>query len=133
MKDKILVFDGVCVLCNRWVQFVLRHDEHHQYKFAAMQSGPGRAMLLEHGIDPDDPISFLLLDGDNGYTNTDALIRVLNSFRGRWRWMAAILRLTPRFIRDPLYRWFARNRYRLFGRPDRCLVPPSDLSDRFLS
>ena len=66
MADSIIVFDGVCVLCSRWVGFVLRRDRQGQYKFAAMQTPIGRDLLIAHGIDPDDPLSFLLLEGAAG-------------------------------------------------------------------
>lgn len=132
MTDKILVFDGVCVLCSRWVNFVLRRDRRLQYKFAAMQTCSGRELLIQHGIDPDDPMSFLLLDGAVGYTDTDAIIRVLRSFGGGWTGVALLMRAVPRFVRDPLYRWIARHRYRLFGQRDACLVPTQGIAARFL-
>jgi predicted DCC family thiol-disulfide oxidoreductase YuxK len=131
MADSIIVFDGVCVLCSHWVGFVLRRDRRGQYKFAAMQTPIGRSLLVEHGIDPDDPLSFLLLEGGAHYTNTDAIVRILRSFRS-WRVVAALLSIVPRFIRDPLYRWVARRRYRLFGRREACVVPTADIADRFL-
>ena len=132
MSHSILVFDGVCVLCSHWVSFVLRHDRHALYQFAAMQTSTGRKLLIEHGLDPEDPRSFLLLDQGRSYTDTDAIVRVLRSFGGRWKMVSALLAIVPRFIRDPLYRWTARNRYRLFGRHDVCIVPSAQSSDRFL-
>lgn len=132
MSHSIVVFDGVCVLCSHWVSFVLRHDRHRLYKFAAMQTSTGRELLIEHGLDPEDPRSFLLLDQGRSYTDTDAIVRVLRSFGGRWKIVSALLAVVPRFIRDPLYRWTARNRYRLFGRHDVCIVPSAQSSDRFL-
>jgi predicted DCC family thiol-disulfide oxidoreductase YuxK len=133
MSDSILVFDGVCVLCSRWVEFVLRHDRHALYKFAAMQTPTGRKILVDHGIDPDDPVSFLLLERGRGYTDTDGIVRVLRSFGGAWRGLAALIRIVPGFLRDPLYRWLARNRYRLFGRHDSCMIPRPQIADRFLT
>ena len=132
MAASIIVFDGVCMLCSRWVDFVLRRDPQGRYKFAAMQSPSGRALLIEHGIDPDDPLSFLLLDGNKGYTDTAAIVRILRSFGAGWKLVAALVSIVPRFIRDPLYRWIARNRYRMFGRRDTCRVPTADSADRFL-
>ena len=132
MADRIIVFDGVCVLCSRWVDFVLHRDSHARYKFAAMQTASGRALLIEHGIDPDDPLSFLLLEGQKGYTDTDAIVRILRSFGPAWRFVALLLSIVPRFIRDPLYRWIARHRYRMFGRRSACRVPTADVADRFL-
>jgi len=132
MANSIIVFDGVCVVCSRWVDFVLRRDLQGRYKFAAMQTASGRALLLQHGIDPDDPLSFLLLEGDKGYTDTEAIVRVLRSFGPLWRFVAALVSIVPRFIRDPVYRWIARHRYRMFGRRSSCRIPTADIADRFL-
>jgi len=132
MADRIIVFDGVCVLCSRWVDFVLRRDRHARYKFAAMQTASGRDLLIQHGIDPDDPLSLLLLEGKQGYTDTDAIVRILRSFGSGWKLVASLVAVVPRFIRDPLYRWIARHRYRMFGRRAACRVPTADIADRFL-
>jgi predicted DCC family thiol-disulfide oxidoreductase YuxK len=132
VSDRIVVFDGVCVLCSHWVGFVLRHDRHGLYKFAAMQTTIGRKLLAEHGLDPDDPTSFLLFEQGRSYTDTDAIVRVLKSFGGAWKIASALIAFVPRFMRDPMYRWTARNRYRLFGRHDLCIVPTAHSADRFL-
>jgi predicted DCC family thiol-disulfide oxidoreductase YuxK len=132
MADSVIVFDGVCMLCSRWVDFVLRRDLYGRYKFAAMQTASGRALLIEHGIDPDDPLSFLLLEDRKGYTDTDAIVRILRSFGPGWKFIALLVSIVPRFVRDPLYRWIARNRYRTFGRRAACRVPTADIADRFL-
>ena len=132
MSPSILVFDGVCVLCSHWVGFVLRHDRHDRYQFAAMQTATGRELLVNNGLDPDDPKSFLLFEDGRSYTDTDAIVRVLRSFGGRWKVAATLLALVPRFIRDPSYRWVARNRYRLFGKHDVCIVPSAPGAHRFL-
>lgn len=132
MPDSVIVFDGVCVLCSRWVGFVVRRDRRGQYKFAAMQTPSGRNLLVAHGIDPDDPLSFLLLEGDAAYTDTDAIVRILRSLGSGWRVAAVLLSIVPRFISDPLYRWVARRRYRLFGRREACVVPTADIADRFV-
>ena len=132
MAASIIVFDGVCVLCSRWVDFVLRRDPDGRYKFAAMQTASGRELLIAHGIDPNDPLSFLLLEGGRGYTDTAAIVRILRSFGRGWRFVASVVALVPRFIRDPLYRWVARHRYRMFGRRAACRVPTADIADRFL-
>ncbi len=132
MAASVIVFDGVCMLCSRWVDFVLRRDPHGRYKFAAMQTASGRALLIEHGIDPDDPLSFLLLEDRKGYTDTDAIVRILRSLGPGWKFIALLVSIVPRFVRDPLYRWLARNRYRMFGRRAACRVPTADIADRFL-
>lgn len=127
----VIVFDGVCVLCSGWVRFLLRHDHRRRYRFAAMQSGAGRALLERRGLDPDDPASFLLVDGDRTWTDSEAIRRVLAGLGGPWR-VAHALALVPRVLRDPLYRVLARNRYRLFGQRPQCLLPPVGQRDRFL-
>ena len=127
----IIVFDGVCALCNGWVDFLLARDRRRHYRFAAMQSPAGRRLLASHGLDVDDPASFLLLDGEGAHTDTDAIVRVLGGLGGAWR-VAAVGRLLPRALRDRLYRLVARNRYRLFGRRDTCRLPDPDQRGRFI-
>lgn len=127
----IIVFDGVCVLCNGWVQFLLKHDREARYRFAAMQGETGRALLQQHGLDPDDPLSFLLVEDSIAHTDSDAILRVVTSLGGMWR-IFAVLGWVPSSLRDPLYRLIARNRYRWFGQRDHCLVPSVDQRLRFL-
>ena len=131
-----IVFDGVCVLCNGWVRFLLRHDRAGRYRFAAMQSDAGRALLSAHGLDADDPASFLLLEHGAGgsaraSTDTDAIRRVLAGLGGGWR-LAHAMALVPRPLRDAGYRVLARNRYRWFGRHAACMLPAPGRQDRFL-
>jgi len=128
----VIVFDGVCVLCSRWVDFILRHDRAGRFRLAAMQGQHGRALLVAHGLSPDDPVSFLLVDQGQGYSDTAAIARVLQQLGGRWRWAGAALRAMPQALRDPAYRWIARNRYRLFGRRDQCRLPEPEQAWRFI-
>lgn len=129
--EAVIVFDGVCVLCNGWVRFLLRHDRRRRFRFAAMQGEAGRRLLAGHGLDPDDPVSFLLLEARGVRTDSDAIIEVLNALGGPWR-AASALRLLPRGLRDSGYRALARNRYRWFGRRNSCLLPAANEADRFL-
>lgn len=127
----VIVFDGVCALCSRWVGFLLRFDRQGRYRFAAMQGANGRALLATHGLDPDDPLSFLLVEQGRAYTDSDAILRVLAGLGGLWR-LATIARWLPRAARDRSYRWLARNRYRWFGRHDACYLPAPEQQGRFL-
>lgn len=137
----VIVFDGVCVLCNGWVRFLLRHDRRERYRFAAMQGDSGRSLLVANGLDPDDPVSFLLIEYDRVEsgsrvsprvsTDTDAMRRVLMGLGGVWR-IAGLSALLPRRLRDPLYRFVARNRYRWFGRHDACPMPDPKQAHRFV-
>jgi predicted DCC family thiol-disulfide oxidoreductase YuxK len=127
----IIVFDGDCALCSGWVRFLLRHDRDARYRFAAMQTPSGRALLVAHGLDPDDPSSFLLLDGDRAWIDTDAIRRVVTGLGGAWR-VAHALAWIPKPLRDRIYRLVARNRYRWFGRNATCFVPAPEQRGRFL-
>ncbi|MGA6181028.1 thiol-disulfide oxidoreductase DCC family protein [Stenotrophomonas sp. NPDC077421] len=128
----VIVFDGVCALCSRWVRFLLRVDRQERYRFAAMQGTHGRVLLRQHGLDPDDPLSFLLLEDGRAWTDTDAIVRVLVGLGGPWR-LAVVLRAVPRRLRDRAYRALARNRYRWFGRQDSCFLPSAEQARRFLA
>lgn len=127
----IVVFDGVCALCSGWVRFLLRHDRRAGFRFAAMQDTVGHDLLVAHGIDPDDPVSFLLVDGDAAWHDSDGVIEVLRRLGGVWR-IAGVARIVPRALRDSAYRLLARNRYRMFGRREACMVPPAGTRERFL-
>ncbi len=128
----IIVFDGACVLCSHWVDFILRHDAGGRFQLAAMQGTNGRTLLANHGLSPDDPASLLLVQGDRGYIDTDAIIRVLQNFGAGWRLLGNLLKLVPHRIRDLLYRWLARNRYQLFGKRSHCQLPDPAQAWRFL-
>lgn len=130
--DAIVVFDGVCVACNRSVDFLLRHDRAKRYRFAAMQSPAGHALMAAHGIDPANPASFLLLEGGRAFRDSEAALRVLSGLGGAWR-CARIALFVPRALRDAAYRWVARHRYRWFGTRDACRVPTPAEAERFLS
>lgn len=127
----IIVFDGVCALCNGWVDFLLARDRRQRYRFAAMQSPAGRRPLAEHGLGPDDPASFLLLDRQGAHVDTGAILRVLAGLGGAWR-VAGLARWLPRGPRNRLYRLVARHRYRLSGRRQACRLPDPALAHRFL-
>jgi predicted DCC family thiol-disulfide oxidoreductase YuxK len=131
-QPPVIVFDGACLLCSRWVDFVLRHDGTGRFRLSAMQGAQGSALLQAHGLSMDDPASFLLVQGGRGHTDTDAIVRVLSGLGGRWHLAAAALRAVPRFCRDRAYRWIARNRYRLFGRRSSCRLPGPAQAWRFL-
>jgi predicted DCC family thiol-disulfide oxidoreductase YuxK len=130
----IVVYDGVCLLCSRWIRFLLEHDRDGRYQFAAMQSDSGRALLQSHGLDPDSPFSMLLVESGKGYTDTTAIARVLRGLpQQRWHWLSIILLTLPQGLRDWAYRLVARHRYRLFGRSEQCFVPTPEQRARFIS
>jgi len=127
----LIVFDGVCVLCAAWFRFVVRHEPNRDLKFATIQSQAGRQLLLDNGLDPDDPESFLLLVDGQSHSASDAVIRVVSGFGGGWRFVK-VLYIVPRPIRDWIYRLVARNRYSWFGKRDSCMVPDRQIRGRFI-
>jgi len=133
VPDTIL-FDGVCNLCNGFVQFVIRHDPEGRFRFAALQSEAARALLAAQGHPappPTDPESVLLLSGGRLYSHSTAVLRIARRLGGVWR-LAVVGAVLPRAWRDALYRWVARHRYRWFGRQESCLLPTPALQSRFM-
>ncbi|MEJ8292110.1 thiol-disulfide oxidoreductase DCC family protein [Delftia tsuruhatensis] len=127
----IVVFDGQCLLCNGWVQFLLRHDRRGRFRFASIQGEAGGRMLADAGLRVEGLQTLLLVDGDRSWQHTDAILRVLHGLGWPWR-LAWAAWLIPRPLRDGLYRWLARNRYRWFGRSAQCMVPDPQMAARFL-
>ena len=134
MPSDIIFFDGVCNLCNGFVQFVIRQDRAGRFRFAALQSDAGQAVLAEHGLTlPAGAAldSVLLLSGGQLYSHSSAVLRIARGLGGVWA-LADVGGLLPRAWRDALYRFVARHRYRWFGRQESCLLPTPELRARFL-
>lgn len=129
--SRVILFDGVCKLCNAWTRFVIRHDRAHRLKLASVQSPAGQR-LLEHFDMPTTYFDTVLyIEGDRAYVKSDALLRIVGQLGWPWK-LLAVARLCPRFVRDWCYDRIARNRYHLFGRFDACVLPSADHEGRFL-
>jgi predicted DCC family thiol-disulfide oxidoreductase YuxK len=137
MSHPILLYDGVCGLCNRLVQFILRRDRNAIFRFASLQSDLAARILTRHGADPSDldtvrvvvnpdlPDEYLL-------SRSDAVLFVLNQLGGLWRPTTSVLQLLPKSLRDAAYKTVARHRYRIFGRSETCILPNHHDRSRFL-
>jgi predicted DCC family thiol-disulfide oxidoreductase YuxK len=128
--SSIVLFDGVCNFCNGAVNFIIRHDPDKKFRFAPLQSEIGQELQAKHGIG-DDIDSIVLVENDKAYTYSTAGLRVARTMGGIWAF-AYVFIIVPAPIRDFFYRTFAKNRYRLFGRQDACMLPTPDVRDRFM-
>jgi predicted DCC family thiol-disulfide oxidoreductase YuxK len=126
---KLVLFDGVCNVCNALILFVIDRDPEEQFVFAALSSELGQRVLQEHGI--EDLESVVLVENGQAYSRSTAILRILTRLRGPWflLWAGFVL---PRGLRDVLYRWFARHRYAWFGKSEQCRVPTPELRRRFV-
>ncbi len=133
----IILYDGVCGFCDRFVGMVLRKDKWDRLRFASLQSLVGREMLKKHGLSQSSLDTIYLVvnpgaENEKLLGKSDALIGILKILGGFWTLEAAALRVAPRALRDRLYEGFAQNRYRFFGRYDTCVIPHSRYQKKFL-
>jgi predicted DCC family thiol-disulfide oxidoreductase YuxK len=128
--DDVILYDGVCVFCSRWVRFVAVRDKEQRFRFTAIQSGYGTRQAQAFGIDPSDPDTNAVVHGGVAYFKSDAALMVLSHLPG-WGWVR-VLRFAPKPLRDAVYNLFARNRYRIFGKYEACFVPDAEFKARVM-
>ncbi len=126
----IVLFDGVCNVCNGAVNFIIDRDPVSRFKFASLQSDAGQALCARHGLSSDVG-TIVLVERDRAFTESTAVLRIARGLRGAWPLICAAV-IVPRPVRNALYRWFAANRYRWFGKRDICRVPTPDIRARFI-
>ena len=127
----VLLFDGVCNLCHGVVRFVLDHDREARFRFAPLQSEVGRALLARFGLDADALDAVVLIDETGAHLRSDAALRVARRLGPPWSWLGP-LAMIPRPLRDAVYDFIARHRYRWFGKKDACPLPRPEWRERFL-
>ena len=128
--DDVILYDGVCVFCSRWIRFVAARDKARRFRFTAMQSGYGTRLAQAFGVDPADPDTNAVIHGGVAYLKSDAALTVLGVLPG-WSWTRA-LRSVPKPVRDAVYNLVARNRYRIFGKYEACFVADAGFADRVM-
>ncbi|MGO4802246.1 thiol-disulfide oxidoreductase DCC family protein [Pseudomonas sp. W22_MBD1_FP4] len=129
--ESVVLFDGVCKLCNRWVKFIIRHDREHRIRLASVQSPEGQILLAWAGFPVSQCDTIVVISNNMVFVRSEAFFEILSRLPRPWRWLTAG-RLIPTALRDWLYNKIALNRYRLFGRYDSCLLPSADHERRFL-
>jgi predicted DCC family thiol-disulfide oxidoreductase YuxK len=133
VAEAVVLFDGVCNLCNGAVQFIIDRDPSGRFTFASLQSDRGRAILREHGVPPTegDPDTVFLLEDGRLFERSTAALRIARHLAMPWRLLAVFV-VMPSAPRDLVYRFIARNRYRWFGRTEQCRIPTPELRARML-
>jgi predicted DCC family thiol-disulfide oxidoreductase YuxK len=131
-SDKIVVlFDGVCNLCNGVVKFIIRRDRSSKFLFASLQSDFGQSQLLRFGLDPSELHSIIVLEDGRIYERSDAALKIASHLSHPWP-IFSTFRVLPRSFRDWVYDIVAINRYRIFGKQESCMVPTPNLKTRFI-
>jgi predicted DCC family thiol-disulfide oxidoreductase YuxK len=128
--DDVILYDGVCVFCSRWVRFVAARDQERRFRFTAIQSSYGMRLAQACGIDSNDPDTNAVIHGGVAYFKSDAALTVLSNLPG-WNGVLA-LRMVPKPLRDAVYDIVAHNRYRIFGKYAECFVPDAELRARVI-
>ncbi|MEM1219640.1 MAG: thiol-disulfide oxidoreductase DCC family protein [Bacteroidota bacterium] len=127
----LLLFDGVCNLCNGFVQFTIPRDPNNNFVFASLQSEVGQQVLERMGYKQEELSTVILIEEGQVYTHSSVALRMVRKFRGAWPLLGS-LGIIPKPIRDAIYNWVAANRYRWFGKKDACWIPTPDLRERFI-
>jgi predicted DCC family thiol-disulfide oxidoreductase YuxK len=128
--DDVILFDGVCVFCSRWVRFVADRDKAERFRFTTIQSAYGARLAQALGLDPDDPETNAVIHGGVAYKKSDGALTVLSHLPG-WGFTRALFAV-PKPLRDAVYNIIVRNRYRIFGKFDACVVPDAKLRARVI-
>lgn len=131
MNHSVILFDGVCNLCNGFVQFTIERDKDQYFKFASLQSDTAKEILASFGLDNQSLSTVILVENGQYYTKSTAGLTIISRFGGLWS-LAKVLLIFPKFIRDVVYDFIARNRYKWFGEKESCWIPTPELKKRFL-
>ncbi len=128
----VILFDGVCNFCNSAVNFTLKRNAKANIRFAPMQSEAGQKLLQQYNLPADDMQSFIFIEDGVVYKQSTAALKVCRHLRGLWPLCYGLI-IVPKFIRDGIYNWIARNRYKWFGVQQACMIPTPEVSARFLN
>jgi predicted DCC family thiol-disulfide oxidoreductase YuxK len=131
-KDKVILFDGVCKLCNAWSTFLIKHDKQHAFKLCSVQSDEGKALLLHFGFPSEFYETMLYVEGNQCFQQSDAFFQVMLKLGYPWK-LVCVFWVIPKKLRNWLYDRIALNRYRIFGKYDSCILPSPDHEARFLN
>lgn len=131
MNDPVILFDGYCNLCNSSINYIIDRDPDAYFKLGSLQSDEGKIYLHNYNLDRDEFKTVVLIENRSVYTRSAAALRIARRLKGPIK-LVSIFIILPQFIRDPVYNWVARNRYKWFGKRDQCRVATPELKSRFL-
>ncbi len=130
-EQPTILFDGVCNFCNSAVNFVIKRNKKANIVFSPMQSAAGEKLLQQYHLDDNDMKSFIFIDSGKVYKQSTGALRVCRYLRAAWPLCYGFI-IVPKFIRDGIYNWIARNRYKWFGKKESCMIPTPAVKARFL-
>ena len=130
-EDPVILFDGVCNFCNGAVNFVLKRDKKKAILFSPLQTDTGQKLLKKYDLPVNDMQSFVFIENGKVYTRSTAALKVCRYLRGGWPLCYGFI-IVPKFIRDGIYNWFAKNRYKWYGVRTECMIPTPEIKARFL-
>jgi len=128
---QVVLFDGVCNLCDNAVTFIINHDKHDTFRFCPLQNAEADLLLKDRGLDKDDVDSIILVTKDDVYVKASAALRISQKLDKGWP-LLAMFRAIPKFISNGVYDFVARNRYGWFGKKDNCMIPTPELKNKFI-
>jgi predicted DCC family thiol-disulfide oxidoreductase YuxK len=127
----IILFDGVCNFCNSSVNFIIRHDKKNHFRFAPLQSAAGKTFLDQFHENKEEMNSIVLIENDKLYKRSTAILRITRHLGGAYFLLYGLM-IVPRFLRDAIYNFIGRNRYKWFGKKDSCMIPTDDVKKKFM-
>jgi predicted DCC family thiol-disulfide oxidoreductase YuxK len=130
-EKKIVLFDGVCNLCSSAVQFIIKRDKKNQFLFVSLQSSSASELLKKYNYAESNFNSFILIDNNKIYTHSSAVLRVVKYLSSIWSVLYLFI-IVPKFIRDGIYNFIAKRRYKWFGKKEECWIPSPELKEKFL-
>ena len=130
-SQPIILFDGICNLCNRAVNFIIKRNKKSRIQFAALQTNSGKQLLEQFNLPTQSINSLILIEKGIVYTQSTAVLKICKHLNGLWPLLYGLI-IVPKFIRNGIYQLIATNRYQCFGKQEKCMVPSPELSDRFL-
>jgi len=130
-KQNIIIFDGVCNFCNKSVNFIIKRDTNFHFLFTPNQSTQAEELLKKYGLSDISLSTIILIKNDKYYVKSDAILEIIKELSGYW-YLFGIFKVLPKSFRDFIYNFISKNRYKLFGKKEFCMMPSKEIKERFI-